>query len=401
MANRNLPYIRFKDYSTKWSLETLTNCCSLITKQTGFDYSETIKPSLLTKKEKNSLSFIQNKDFEGKNINYNTDFYIPQKIADRFPKITLNQPCLLVTISGKIGNVGYYANQEKAFIGGAVGICKLKKDTNGEFLLYELMSDYGKRHFNSLVKASSHANITVNDIRQIPVYIPSSSEQTRIASLFTALDKQISCSEAKLDKLRTIKKTLLKKMFASQGEKTPQIRFKGFDGEWEEKKLGEICSVNRGVRVTRKDLNEQGKYPVFQNTDYPMGYFSKCNVEENNPFVIIGGSAGLIGFCKEKFWAADDCAYFGDSKEIEKIFLFSLLLNNALFIKKNIRGSSVPRLDRKVLIEMQVQLPTQDISEQTRIASLFTALDKQISCQEKKIEKLKAVKKTLLKKMFV
>ena len=44
-------------------------------------------------------------------------------------------------------------------------------------------------------------------------YTPNISEQTRIASLFTALDKQISTSEAKLEKLRTIKKTLLKKMF--------------------------------------------------------------------------------------------------------------------------------------------------------------------------------------------
>ena len=58
----------------------LEELCTIITKQTGFDYSATIKPSLLQEKQEETYSFIQNKDFSGNSINLDTDFYIPIKI---------------------------------------------------------------------------------------------------------------------------------------------------------------------------------------------------------------------------------------------------------------------------------------------------------------------------------
>ncbi len=60
----------------------------------------------------------------------------------------------------------------------------------------------------------------------------------------------------------------------------------------------------------RNQLTKEGEYPVSQNTNYPLGYFDKYNVEANNPFVIIGGFVGLIGYSKINYWTADDCAYF-------------------------------------------------------------------------------------------
>lgn len=162
--------------------------CSIITKQTGFDYSSTIKPSLLTDKIDGCYSFIQNKDFEGENINLDTDFYIPISVAKNFPKITLDTHSLLISISGKIGNIGYYNLKNKAFIGGAVGICKLLKD-NGRLITYSLQSDVGQDYFHSLIKASSHANITVEDIRNIRLILPSNDiEYKMLESFFHDLD---------------------------------------------------------------------------------------------------------------------------------------------------------------------------------------------------------------------
>ena len=166
--------------------------CFLITKQTGFDYSATIKPSLLTENIGNCYSFIQNKDFDGENINMDTDFYIPISVAENFPKITLDTPSLLISISGKIGNIGYYCRKEKAFIGGAVGICKLKK-ANGSILVYALQSDSGQAYFHSLIKASSHANITVEDIRKIEVLLPKSyEEEEKIVTFLRNIDHLIT-----------------------------------------------------------------------------------------------------------------------------------------------------------------------------------------------------------------
>lgn len=180
--------------------------------------------------------------------------------------------------------------------------------------------------------------------------------------------------------------------------KEPKIRFKGFKGEWEESTIGKVTSVNRGVRVTRKNLSNHGLYPVYQNTDYPMGYYNRYNVESNNPFVIIGGSAGLIGFCDKDFWAADDCAYFGDSVKLDKFYLYCMLLNKSSEIKKNVRGSSVPRLDRQVINDLNISLPS--INEQQKIASYFQHLDALIQSTTKKIESLKQVKAASLQSMF-
>ena len=208
-----IPEIRFCGFTDDWEQRKLDSLCKLITKQTGFDYSETIKPALVTDKELNTYSFIQNKDFEGENINLDTDFYIPIEVAERFPKIILDMPSLLISISGKIGNVGYYGLKTKAFIGGAVGICKLKEDI-GSMLVYALQSEAGQTYFRSLIKASSHANITVEDIRNIIIKLPHNErESQKVAEYFCNLDHLITLHQRKLDKLVNVKKSMLEKMF--------------------------------------------------------------------------------------------------------------------------------------------------------------------------------------------
>ena len=178
----------------------------------------------------------------------------------------------------------------------------------------------------------------------------------------------------------------------------PKIRFKGFEGEWKAEELAHVCSVNRGVRVTRNDLHNNGIYPVYQNTDYPMGYYTKFNVESNNPFVIVGGSAGLIGFCHTNFWAADDCVFFGDNPIINKSFLYNNLIFHKTEIKRNVRGASVPRLDRETLRKLPVSIPS--LPEQQEIASYFTSLDSQISASTSRLASLKQMKAASLQAMF-
>lgn len=168
----------------------MSDICELITKQTGFDYSSTIKPSLVTKKSENTLSFIQNKDFSGENFNYETDYYVPKVIVEKFPKITLDKPSILFSISGKIGNVGLFENKEKAFIGGAICICKLKekKSVLNKYLLYYAQSKYGQKYLFKSIKAASHLNITVEAIRDLKIFYPSIEEQKNIIEKLTKLD---------------------------------------------------------------------------------------------------------------------------------------------------------------------------------------------------------------------
>ena len=94
--------------------------------------------------------------------------------------------------------------------------------------------------------------------------------------------------------------------------------------EW--KKLGDICELERGVRVIKKDLQEGGLVPVYQNSLTPLGYFDKSNYPENTPFVICAGAAGEVGICSKPFWAADDCTCILCSSSANKKYIYYCLL---------------------------------------------------------------------------
>jgi len=253
-------------------------------------------------------------------------------------------------------------------------------------------------NLNHLVYGSGQPLITGYMLKRIPILLGSKKECDEIASYFTSLDAQIAASTFRLSSLKQIKAASLLNMFPQKGEMVPRVRFKGFEGEWKERKLGEVCLVNRGVRITRKDLSNAEGYPVFQNTNYPLGFYQYYNVEAKNPFVIIGGSAGLIGFSNKEFWAADDCVYFKDKEETDKSFLYNILCSHEAEIKKEVRGSSVPRLDRSILEKLRINLPS--LPEQRAIASYFTALDAQITLHRERLEKLKQIKAACLERMF-
>ena len=263
-------------------------------------------------------------------------------------------------------------------------------------------------------------SIKYEDFCELGFYVPTKSEQTRIATFFTALDKQISCSEAKLNKLRTIKKTLLKKMFASQGEKTPQIRFKGFDGEWEENALNNWIEPSKEKNIENKYskndvLSVSGDYGVVNQIEFQGRSFAGVSVSnygvlhtndivytksplKANPYGIIKTNIGQTGIVSTLY------AIYKSKENVEPIFVqkyfeFDNRLN--LYLRPLVRKGA--KNDMKVssedAIKGNVIFPKKE--EQSKISKFFQILDKQISCQEKKIEKLKEVKKTLLKKMFV
>ena len=110
-GNRRLP-----GFSGEWETKKLEDYCSLITKQTGFDYSAYIKPALITRKMPNTFPMIQTINFRGRKFTFETDYYIPQSVAMQFPNIVLNKKCVLFSIVGaSVGNVGLYPGSITAF----------------------------------------------------------------------------------------------------------------------------------------------------------------------------------------------------------------------------------------------------------------------------------------------
>ena len=73
------------------------------------------------------------------------------------------------------------------------------------------------------------------------------------------------------------------------------------------KPLGELAEIIRGVRITKKDLLADGKYPVVSGGTGYMGYINEYNREEDTITIAQYGTAGYVKWQTEKFWANDIC----------------------------------------------------------------------------------------------
>ena len=157
------------------------------------------------------------------------------------------------------------------------------------------------------------------------------------------------------------------------------------------KKLGEVCGLERGVRVIKKDLQQEGIIPVYQNSLAPLGFFDKSNYPSNTPFVICAGAAGEVGFCNKPFWAADDCTCILCSPSIDNKYIYYCLLVNQHSLKSQVRKASVPRLSKDVISKLIIPIPS--LSEQQQIVEqldTFTSsienLKEQIAQRRKQYE---------------
>lgn len=207
---------KLNGFDGEWKTTTLDKLCRLVTKQTGFDYSAEIKPSLVTAPQIGTIPFVQNKDFEAFDINYNTDFYIPYDVAEKYPKILLNEVCLLISISGRIGNVAVFNNKQTAFAGGAVGIAKLIDPDLASWCMLYLSGREGQEQIFSNEKVGAQHNLTVADVRKLEIKLPEKPEREAIIGILTDMDDEIKTLVEKLQKYQKIKSGMMEELLTGK-----------------------------------------------------------------------------------------------------------------------------------------------------------------------------------------
>ena len=150
----------------------------------------------------------------------------------------------------------------------------------------------------------------------------------------------------------------------------------------EYKSLENVGRVSRGKRVTRKDLLQNGEFPVFQNSLIPLGYYSECNYPKGTVFVICAGAAGQIGYSSSDFWAADDCSCIVCSDNLLPRFLYHFLKNNQRHLLSKVRKASIPRLSKGVIEQLRIPVPPIEIQEEiVRILDSFSELEAKLEAK--------------------
>ena len=160
--------------------------------------------------------------------------------------------------------------------------------------------------------------------------------------------------------------------------------------EW--KKLGEVCKVLRGKRVTKGELKENGTYPVISGGVTPMGYIDSFNREPNTITVSQYGTAGYVDFQQTRFWANDICYSVYPEKDLDNKFLWYALKSqqNLLYAIRNTDATPYS-LPADTLNSVPIPIPS--LEEQTRIVGIldtFTSaidnLKEQIAQRRKQYE---------------
>lgn len=270
------------------------------------------------------------------------------------------------------------------------------------------------KYFRPLVNKGAKNTINISDTNAVTgtIYIPKIVEQTIISSYLEFLSKHINDTTKKIASLKQLKSACLISMFPQQGETVPRVRFKGFDGEWNEQKAENI--FRQFIEKNRPDL------PVLSATQdrgmvtrKAIGYDishdkrNECTYKHILPgqFVIhLRSFQG--GFAHSDIEGIASPAYtvfeFRDKNQHNDIF-WKYIFSSKSFIKQLEKITYGIRDGRSISFDefkdMKFIIPC--VKEQHQIASYFRNLDIQISEQEKRLEKLKQIKAACLDKMFV
>lgn len=288
-----------------------------------------------------------------------------------------------------------------------------------EKYLYTLVNSESFLKVANISSGSKMPRADWNLVSTTKFVVPSAKdEQKAIGKYFTSLDSQISASTSRLASLKQMKAASLQAMFPQEGETVPKIRFKGFEGEWTWLKLG--------------DISEQVKRKAPINSTAPVMMISALNgfINQSEKYSDNNAGSSLANYTLLK---KGELSYnHGYSKTRNFGSCFNLLVEEARipFVYHSFRltndndsfyayylnsgtkdkdlkrlVSSTARMDGLLNISfknyMELSVPHPSLAEQQAIANYFTSLDRQISLQSQRLEKLKQIKSACLDKMFV
>lgn len=305
---------------------------------------------------------------------------------------------VLITTEAPLGNVAQIDREDVALAQRVIKYRGIKGILNNDFLTQKFLTNTFQATLGSLSSGGTVQGIKGSLLHQIEIKYPSLPEQTHLGLFFRRLDNQIAESRAVLEKSRQLKKAMLAKMFPANGEKIPKIRFKGFVGEWECRKLGELCTITTG-KLDANAMTENGRYDFFTSgiKKYKIDHYAFIG-----PAITIAGNGATIGYMHyaDGYFNAYQRTYVLTGIQANRNFIFSEInqkLQNK--IKQESRAGNIPYIVLDMLTELSIDIPT--IEEQTAIGNFFRQLDETIALQSAEVEKLNQLKKGLLAAMLV
>ena len=320
-----------------------------------------------------------------------------------------NKGDILISASGSIGRTVEFTGKDEYFQDSNIVWLKHGNDIDNNFLkvLYSVVEWSCE---GSTIKRLYNDNFIKTEFM-----LPQIDEQIKLGRFFSNLDVLITLQKHKVEKLKNLKSAMLDKMFPKEGSNVPEIRFKGFDEPWEQRKWSNTVDISTDMVDPKTGLYDELPHVAPGNIESFTGRLFD-NVKLVKDENLISGkfrfSAGDIIYGKinpqlgkyvfaafSGLTSAD--AYVLNAKNgIDQKFLYAVLQTKDFFdysvsVSKR---SGMPKINRDELNAYSFAAPS--TAEQAKIGSFLLSIDNLITLHQRKREKLTNLKKAFLEKMI-
>lgn len=412
MEKRKIPAVRFKGFEDDWEQRKLGEVIRL-NGRIGFrGYTE---KDIVSKDDGGVLTFSPTNIVDNKLTTNCKNTYITRFKYDESPEIKIhNGDILFVKTGSTLGKSALVTGlSEDATLNPQVVVMRTN-NLNAEFLAAMLVTNTIIMQVNSAKIGGAVPTLTETRIKDFDVSIPvSEAEKEQIGKFFSQLDHLITLHQRKLEKLQLVKKSMLEKMFPKNGSKIPEIRFEGFADDWEQRKFSDLYAplvernsdllpYNKTFSVATMTYKTDGNgaadsslanYKRLRTGDIAFeGHTSKSF--RYGRFVLNDVGDGIMS---PRFSALRPLTQMPTN--FWKYYIHYEPIMRKVLVASTKAGTMMNELVIDEFLKSSVLVPS--IEEQTRIGGILKNIDHLITLHQRKLEKLKSFKKSLLEKLFV
>lgn len=278
-----------------------------------------------------------------------------------------------------------------------------KKDLLTSDFLFQWYRKVGEEYGLNYTQGTKQQSYNAELIKILPISLPSVAEQKKIASYLSHIDHLITLHQRKCDETKKLKKYMLQKMFPQNGSKVPEIRFKGFTDEWEQRKLDDVVEFLDTMRKPLEGAKRiSGPYPYYGASgivDYVDGYLfdEELILLSEDGANIIDRNYPVCFLASGKYWVNNHAHVLRTKQGNENNFICNSLERKD-YTQYN-TGMAMPKLNKETCKKIPILCP--GFEEQKKIGDYFRSLDNLITLHQHKCEEIKKLKKFMLQNMFI
>ena len=382
---QNIPEIRFEGFTDPWEQRKLGDITS--------SYSGGTPQANNPDYYNGSIPFIRSAEINADK----TELYLTEKGLAESSAALVDAGCILYALYGATS--------------GEAGISRINGAINQAILaIYPyagfdsgFLASWLRREKDAIVATylqGGQGNLSGAIVKDFKVPVPGLPEQKAIGDCLSSLDNLITLHQRKYDKLCTVKKSMLDKMFPKPGETEPEIRFEGFTDPWEQRKLGELCIISKGHGYSKADIRDAGTPLILYGRLYTQ-YKSRIeNVDtfavEQEGSLLSKGNEVIVPASGE---TAEDIAVASSVRRSGIIFGGDLNVVTPVSkldpdyialaityskahddLAKRAQGKSVVHVHGNDIAEVEIPYPSE--SEQKRISTVVLGLDSLITLHQ-------------------